>query len=240
MFGIKARRSKRGKEEAEKPFWISFSDLMTALMVLFLVAMAVALMAVTTPGKGRETDIGSCMVEMKTMVEMQNLAVREGFKVRDYSIEFGKVAEFKDDDHRLDPDQERRVRAFVPKVLEVARNPRCNKWLKRVVVEGFASPKDKQGKPGSYLYNLNLSFLRSQRILCVVLDPQVGDALKPDIRGNIKKLFFAGGSSFNTAGKSDDQMRRVELKLEFLGLGETQEMREIPLGGDDRCPNDWR
>src|SRR5271156_3711701 len=39
---------KRGaKGEAEKPFWISYADLMTALMVLFLVVMSVALLAVT-------------------------------------------------------------------------------------------------------------------------------------------------------------------------------------------------
>jgi flagellar motor protein MotB len=39
---------KRGsKDEAEKPFWISYADLMTALMVLFLVVMSVALLAVT-------------------------------------------------------------------------------------------------------------------------------------------------------------------------------------------------
>ena len=46
MFILQTPRRKRAKEEAEKPFWISFSDLMTALMVLFLVAMAVALMVV--------------------------------------------------------------------------------------------------------------------------------------------------------------------------------------------------
>jgi outer membrane protein OmpA-like peptidoglycan-associated protein len=35
---------KRGsRDEAEKPFWISFADLMTALMVLFLVSLSVAL-----------------------------------------------------------------------------------------------------------------------------------------------------------------------------------------------------
>ncbi|MGH7485961.1 MAG: flagellar motor protein MotB, partial [bacterium] len=39
---------KRGaKDEAEKPFWISYADLMTALMMLFLVTMSVALLAVT-------------------------------------------------------------------------------------------------------------------------------------------------------------------------------------------------
>lgn len=35
------------KPEGESPFWISFSDLMTALMTLFLVVMAVTLIAVT-------------------------------------------------------------------------------------------------------------------------------------------------------------------------------------------------
>src|SRR5277367_1645447 len=39
------KRSSKG--EAEKPFWISYADLMTALMVLFLVVMSVALLAVT-------------------------------------------------------------------------------------------------------------------------------------------------------------------------------------------------
>ena len=47
MLGSRKTPLKRHRDEAEKPFWISFSDLMTALMVLFLVAMAVALLSVT-------------------------------------------------------------------------------------------------------------------------------------------------------------------------------------------------
>ena len=47
MFGLRQAVKKSGRDEAEKPFWISFSDLMTALMVLFLVAMTVALLAIT-------------------------------------------------------------------------------------------------------------------------------------------------------------------------------------------------
>ena len=38
---------KRNKEEGEKPFWISYADLMTALMVMFLLVMSVALLAIT-------------------------------------------------------------------------------------------------------------------------------------------------------------------------------------------------
>lgn len=38
-FGVKKRHS----DEAEKPFWISYADLMTAMMVLFLVVMVASL-----------------------------------------------------------------------------------------------------------------------------------------------------------------------------------------------------
>ena len=239
MLGIKPGRGRGSKDEAEKPFWISFSDLMTALMVLFLVAMAVALMAVTSglariksEGQARGQEISGCMVDMKKLAEEREFA---GVEIRGYSIEFGKLAEFKNNDHRLDPAEERFVRAFIPKVLRVAKQPQCDKWLKRIVVEGFAS------QVGSYLYNLNLSFLRSQRILCVVLDSHPADALTLEDRKQIRKLFLVGGSSFNTATTSESQMRRVELKLEFRDLGTAKELtREIPWDEDPKCPNDFR
>jgi hypothetical protein len=47
MFGSRIVLKRGGRDEAEKPFWISFADLMTALMVLFLV-MGVELLAVNS------------------------------------------------------------------------------------------------------------------------------------------------------------------------------------------------
>ena len=47
MMGNRYNKKPRQKDEGEKPFWISFADLMTALMTLFLVVMAVSLMVVT-------------------------------------------------------------------------------------------------------------------------------------------------------------------------------------------------
>ena len=43
MFGRKITIKRGGRDDAEKPFWISFADLMTALMVLFLVASIAAI-----------------------------------------------------------------------------------------------------------------------------------------------------------------------------------------------------
>src|SRR5665213_3500950 len=150
MFGIQAQRNKRGRDEAEKPFWISFSDLMTALMVLFLVAMAVALMAVTKPlavgearGKARQGGIDTCMGDMEKVTRSDEF---KGVVIRGDSIEFGTLVEFGNNEHTLEPGQEHFVRAFVPRVLEVVRHDACKEWLKRVVVEGFAS------QVGTYLY----------------------------------------------------------------------------------------
>lgn len=47
MFSSALPVQRRRRDEGEKPFWISYSDLMTALMVLFLVVMSVSLLTIT-------------------------------------------------------------------------------------------------------------------------------------------------------------------------------------------------
>lgn len=239
MLGIKAPKRRGSREDGEKPFWISFSDLMTALMVLFLVAMAVALMAVTQGlqqikknTEDRERTIESCVADVDALTK---LAEFQGVAVRGHSIDFGTLVQFQDREHKFEkPGDEHFVRKFVPRVLDVARSAKCEKWLKRVVVEGFAS------KTGDYLFNLNLSYQRSQRVLCALLSTQSPDSLSIADRSLIQTLFLAGGSSFNTTDNGGAaRMRRVEIKLEFRDLGSAKEAPpDIPLDPGLRCPND--
>lgn len=240
MTGIKAARRRAGREEAEKPFWISFSDLMTALMVLFLVAMAVALIAVTyglatidKDKREREQSIATCIADVKALTDRAQF---KGVSVHGNSIDFGTLVLFGNDRHIFEsPGHAHFVRQFVPRVLDLARSDKCDKWLKRVVVEGFAS------QSGDYLYNLNLSYLRSQRVLCVLLDAKADDAIAPTDRQLVQTLFLAGGSSFNTAAGEAARMRRVELKLEFRDLGvDRDQPADIPLDPGLKCPNDSR
>jgi hypothetical protein len=86
-----------------------------------------------------------------------------------------------------------------------------------------------------------LSFLRSQRVLCVLLDSNATNALSIQNRKQIERLFFVGGSSFNTTAKTPAEMRRVELKLEFRGLKEKKQIfRDKAWGNEGTCPNDMR
>jgi outer membrane protein OmpA-like peptidoglycan-associated protein len=237
VIGLGKARRRPPQDQAEKPFWISFSDLMTALMVLFLVAMAVALMAVTqglqrieTEKLAREEAIKSCLADLEALTARPEFT---GVTIRDHAVEFGALAEFAKRDHDLPPAKREFLRRFVPRMLDVARGDHCNTWLKRVVVEGFASQE------GTYLYNLNLSLQRSQRLLCVLLDPRGDDAPDEADRRYVRKMFLVSGSSFNAVKSKAEESRRVELRLEFREIGERPEAQaEIPWDEDVRCPID--
>jgi outer membrane protein OmpA-like peptidoglycan-associated protein len=211
-----ARR--RTRDEAEKPFWISFADLMTALMVLFLVVMGVALLAVTKDVTERERQEEQHRVDIDLVLDRlsQAAARYEGIKVdrERRVIDFGDRARFGFNRSNLTADQEVVLRQFVPEILELAQDGLGRKVMKRVVVEGYAD------RTGSYLSNLNLSLQRSQRVLCAMFAGS-GDALLSDAqKENVRNLFLVGGYSFNASKDTDVASRRVEMRLEFLGLGE--------------------
>ena len=89
--------------------------------------MAVALMAVTQGPSEMKQEGASSEETINSLHDRycKSLTRTDEFKgvtIRGYSIDFGTLAEFKNDDHRLDPGQERFIRAFVPRVLQVARN----------------------------------------------------------------------------------------------------------------------
>lgn len=217
MLGPPKAPQRRRKDDAEKPFWISFSDLMTALMVLFLVAMAVALLSVTEGLRQmddhrlkRDSAISQCLGSIEQITRQKPYV---GIQLRGQTLELGTLAEFPKDSHQLDLQRADFLRSFIPEMLDVARTPACHMWLKRFVLEGYASPE------GSYLHNLNLSLARSQRVLCVLLDANASNAPSQKDRQSVREMFFVGGSSFNSAILNQpEKSRRVELRLEFKEL----------------------
>lgn len=241
MIGLKLPARKRARDEAEKPFWISFADLMTALMVLFLVSVTVALFAVTQKPDEEAKKQKQRNDEIQQLLsQIAEKAKNSGIEVRGQSIDFGSRANFENNKSALSAEQAAMLRAFVPKVLSKVRDPLGNKWFKRIVVEGFAS------QSGTYIHNLNLSLQRSERVLCVLLasSKSAPDALTDADRMLVRELFLVGGSSFNALKKSDEESRRIELKLEFLEFkpdGKPEERpipRDVPLDVDQRCPVD--
>ena len=222
MIGARVIIKRGSKEEAEKPFWISFSDLMSALMVLFLVVMSVALLAVTKRVSEAELAKEQREREIAELLQRIREAAQEfeGVQIEGQTINFEEKAFFDFGSSSLKVEDQKFLRKFVPKILDIAANdPLGKKWFKRIVVEGFT---DQQG---SYLFNLNLSLQRSQRVLCALLAPPPSGErpLTDDEKEKIRDLFLVGGYSFNSAKKTPEESRRIELRLEFLGIGEKPE-----------------
>jgi outer membrane protein OmpA-like peptidoglycan-associated protein len=227
--------SRRNTDEAERPFWISYADLMTALMILFLVIMVTTLasMSVKTQQVLEENKMADKIInsqenrlaEISSVCDYLSGRVNKSYPgvfvdCKLNRINFGEAGRFQTDQYKMNADGVAALQKIVPLILETANTPLGKKWLKQVLIEGYTDTD------GSYLYNLNLSLKRSEWVMCSLLrnDQSPLIDLSPEQRRVVKKLFLAGGVAFNDIRGSKDASRRVELRLQFHGV-DTQSER---------------
>jgi outer membrane protein OmpA-like peptidoglycan-associated protein len=211
------------KQVGESPFWISFADLMTALMALFLMVMAVTLIAVTKDVSSaeerkiqREKDIQELMATIRENSRaFPDVTVHES----SYRIDLGEEVRFDSNRSVISAGGSRFLRGYVPVLLKVQASELGRKWIRRIVVEGFTD------QDGTYLLNLALSLQRSRSVVCVMFDPPpAGEVPLSDAeKRQIENIFLVGGYSFNSMKASKEASRRVELKVDFWALDETRE-----------------
>jgi outer membrane protein OmpA-like peptidoglycan-associated protein len=244
MSGPRSRHAGDGADATDTAVWVSFADLMTALMVLFLMLMVMAMMALARPTPAPRTDARTSasaasppppasaatssaasapephrasgpdarVIEALLRQVAQAVQATPGLTLdpRRQVIDFGDRARFQTGSHALDAASARLLREFVPRLLAVTESPAGQQAVGRVVVEGFADPR------GDYLYNLNLSLQRGQRVICTLLEATAdGSALTPEQAAAVRGLFAVGGFSFNEQRESLDASRRIELRVEF-------------------------
>src|SRR5450755_1059212 len=210
------------KQEGESPFWISFSDLMSALMSLFLLVMAVTLISVTkdvSSAEARKIEREKEIQELMTTIQERSRIFPDvAVHTSSFRIDLGQEVRFDTNRSDISASGSRFLRAYVPVLLDVQASALGRKWIRRIVVEGFTD------QDGTYLLNLALSLQRSRSVVCVMFDPALpGEtALSESQKEQIEDLFLVGGYSFNSMKASKDASRRVELKVDFWALNETR------------------
>ena len=207
-----------GKREGESPFWISFSDLMSALMVLFLVVMAVTLVAVTQRIDAATRDsIRRTMAISKimTMIADDPMSKDVGVDAQNFRIDLGQEVHFESGSYAISAPAARFLRSYIPVLLRAKDSPEGKRWMRDIVVEGFTD------EDGTYLYNLELSLERSRSVVCSLFESSSKqDGLTPEQLRQVESLFLVGGYSFNSIKKDKAESRRVEFKIDFWGLDE--------------------
>lgn len=228
MFG-RTSAPPRTRDEGEKPFWISFADLMTAMMILFLVVMVASLSSVTQRlqeieqgEKQRGRDIEKLCQQLKLKAQKLNQTIT--VDCRDNRIHFGEAGRFGHNQYFLNARGQKALQDVVPLILDAAESEEGRRWLKQVVIEGFTDTD------GSYLYNLHLSLRRSEWVMCSLLDRRspLQRGLSDEHQQQIRSLFLAGGVSFNNAKESKEESRRVELRMQFFGLKDKELENQLP------------
>ena len=218
MFDRRKNGRQAPADDAEKPFWISFADLMSALMALFLVIMVVALTNVKSEintdevaSQQRELEIRAFLNDIDALNQQGFAGIRVDFNNR--TVSFNENAYFEQNSDRLNEESAEFARRFTKRLLGLIDAQQQN-WLSKVVVEGFTD------RTGDYLLNLDLSLRRSQRLLCVLLDQkgQSSVMFSANEIELIKQRFFVGGYSSNLQRKSDAESRRIEFRMEFRPL----------------------
>jgi flagellar motor protein MotB len=191
-------------------------------MVLFLLVMAVTLISVTkdvTTAEQRKIQREKDIQELMATIRENSRAFPE-VKVDEstYRIDLGDVVRFDSGKANIGEDGSRFLRSYVPVLLSAQASELGQKWIRRIVVEGFTD------QDGTYLLNLGLSLQRSQRVVCVLFDrPYAGETPLSEVeKRQIQDLFLVGGYSFNSMKASKEASRRVELKVDFWALDETK------------------
>ncbi len=213
---------KRGsKDEGEKPFWISYSDLMTACMTLFLVVMAATLVSLekeygTKEARLRKESIDQCVEELRTESKTTFPQAKIDYNSSDaIRINLGSIVNFESGRDYINPEGVDFLRRYIPSVLASVKSSACKAYFRRVVVEGYTDTD------GDYLFNLDLSLRRSRQVVCA-LSPRNESTVAVDkiTQNEVRDLFLVGGFSFNSFKPSKADNRVVVLKLEFWQVGE--------------------
>ncbi|CBA16013.1 probable xsa-associated protein [Xanthomonas albilineans GPE PC73] len=255
-YGFPVRRDvERGQEES--PFWISLSDMMTGMTALFLVlACSMLLMRITeskspsgtspsdekvvdtaAPTQRNERSVGAAVnashdanrlatyeSDISTVLKnISALSQKYGFSVdaTTNTIDLGQSGLFPLGSDRLSATQERLLRNYVADLIALTQNDPAMAPLKSITVVGYTDPA------GSYLFNLDLSARRSERLMCVLLatlekqsSATGAPTMTEDTLQTIRHLFRVGGYSADAQKESAAASRRLALKLDFYKIDE--------------------
>ncbi len=203
-------RVQREIEDGGNPFWISYADLMTALAMLFLVVMSIAIVSIATrpmvEKRERESAIEVILTRLEERAKEKNLGLE--INRATHTISFGDKASFAFNSYQLSLAAQESLRNFVPLQLELEPPvpPGGEKnWLKRIHIEGYTDAS------GGYLYNVNLSLNRAQAVVCALFSVELPQAQQERLR----QLLIIDGASVTGIKQSAEESRRVEVRLEF-------------------------
>lgn len=208
-----APASRRHRAEPENPFWISYSDLMTALTIMLILMVSAFLLRVHQEKKRLDEQKKNIDEQQQVKQEIiTQLLARLGKKYpvvidqRTGAVTIADQILFGFDQSTLTKPGEVFLRQFVPDYAAILlKEQRIREHIAQIMVVGFADKK------GSYNVNLLRSVERAYAVSTFVFD---GIPNFPQ-REPLRQVLSTNGRSFMDQKASDTLSRRVEFKFQM-------------------------
>lgn len=193
----------------ENPFWVSFSDLMAGLLLVFILLLSVALLAIQEKSEER-LDIKQEIILLLLKEFQDKYPVEINTETGTITVSEGILFDFNKFD--LKPEGEVFLQDFIPKYAEILFDkPKIRNEIASIIVEGHT---DRIGT-----YNVNMEF-SLQRALSVVKHVFSNEFPSFGYKEILREQLTANGRSFMAYKDNlpSRESRRVEFKFRLKDI----------------------
>lgn len=245
-------RKKHRREEEETSYWLSYSDMMAALLLIFILIISFTLLQSQTVYEAKENELAAqkeLVEEQQEQLEEQQEeldkligirkelieALKEEFEGSSLSVKVdsktGSIALdssilFDSGQFALKNTGEDLLKKFLPKYIKVLTSKEFKEYVSEIIVEGHTDSQ------GDYLYNLELSQKRALSVSSFCLNTEKEVLSQKQIE-KLRKIVTANGKSFSNpvldADGNEDQnaSRRVEFLFRLKDEEMINDMSEV-------------
>lgn len=210
------------QEEEKESFWVSYTDLMSGLLIILALVLMVAMYNNQASYEQSKATIDQKNKMIEDVVGVKTKIIRElvkAFKDSDLemqvdpqtgAIRFSGGVFFATNSSTISPTGEQYLQKFIPKYISILLSDPFRDQIAQIIVEGHTDTD------GGYLYNLKLS---QDRALSVVQQIYAPGFPNFKYRDQLMKVITANGRSYsmpiyNAKGQIDaEKSRRVEFKF---------------------------
>lgn len=228
----------RAHEGEKESFWVSYTDLMSALLVIFALVLMITIYNTQSAYEEKEAAINEKNQMIEEVIGVKSEIIQElikAFKDSDLALEvdpqtgairFSGGVFFDSNSSQVSAKGRTYLEQFIPQYINILLSDRFRDEISQIIVEGHTDTA------GGYLYNLKLSQDRALSVVEQVFQPNFPDF---QYKEELKSVITANGRSFSIPilkkdGKIDaNKSRRVEFKFrlkddqlldQLQGLGE--------------------
>lgn len=208
-------RVKQKVEEEGNHYWMSYSDLMSALLLIFALLLMINMFSNQTEIEAKDQMIEEVLGVKTRLIEELNKAFNDSnlemeIDPKTGAIRFSSGVFFEFNSSKLSKEGKKSLQSFVPEYIKVLLSDEFHDHISQIIIEGHTD------QDGSYLYNLELSQDRSFSVVEEILSDDFPSYTDTE---ELRALITSNGRSYmvpiyNKRGEVDnDKSRRVEFQF---------------------------